>query len=274
MIDHGQGRRARGYTLLEVMVALVVFAIISVATGFAMSMALRNDARVRSRTDASEEARSVLSVLVKDLRNAYASAGNSNSCFVATGGDDREVLRLTTSNVRLRRPPTSDATLETPPPPQSDVVIVTYFLNHSEQTLYRTVTPEPSDDTAAEPPGADLLSRRVTGLTLRLVSSDGSDRSEWSYEPATAAIGAADAATAQGDTELPVMVEVTVELAGRAGAMNTASAMVKIITPTPQERGQAPATAATPSTGSRMAPVAARAAAGLPAHPAAPGWRP
>jgi prepilin-type N-terminal cleavage/methylation domain-containing protein len=264
----------RGYTLVEVMVALVLMAIISIATGFAMSMALRNDASARARTDAAEEARSVLSVLVKDLRNAYASSGNAASCFIASGGDEGEVLRLTTTNVRLRQvAPESDLLQE--PPPQSDVGTVTYTLNHSEQTLYRTVSAEPIDEFGASPGPLNLLSRRVTGLTLRLVASDGSERSDWSYEATTGAAGAQDATLAQGDTELPTLAEVTVELAGDRGALHTASAMVNIITPSPQERGQAPAAASPPAAGGGQGTRRPRTARPhLPAHALAPGWRP
>lgn len=265
-------RTRRAYTLVEVMVALVLMAIISVATGFAMSMALRNDARARSRTDAAEEARSVLSVLVKDLRNAYASAGNPSSCFIASGGDEGEVLRLTTAHVRLRRLAADEELLQAPPP-QSDVGTVIYTLNHSDQTLYRTVSAEPMDELGASPSPSDLLSRRVTGLTLRLVASDGSERPDWSYQAAIEPAAASEGAT-QGDTELPATAEITVELAGDRGALDTASAMVKIITPTPQERGQAPVAASSSASGGGQGMRRPRPALPhLPVHALAPGWR-
>ena len=76
----------RGFTLLEVMVALVIFGIITIALSNAMSAAMRARLLAEQRQDDSASVRAVFSILGRDLQGAYGSVYDPNSIFVTGGG--------------------------------------------------------------------------------------------------------------------------------------------------------------------------------------------
>src|SRR5437588_398064 len=117
--------RRRGYTLIETLIALIIFALVSAATGFALSAAIRGQDAVQKRADEMQEARAVLSTLSKDIRAAYASAGNTNTFFVASGAETGVILTFTTLNHRidLGQTVTAGAADNTVTMPQSDVAV-------------------------------------------------------------------------------------------------------------------------------------------------------
>src|SRR5258708_24227453 len=78
-------QRTAGFTLLEVLVSMIIFAFITLASGFALSTALRSQATMRDRADMLQEIRGIAAVMRADLRFAYASTNNPNTMFVTAG---------------------------------------------------------------------------------------------------------------------------------------------------------------------------------------------
>lgn len=73
--------RQRGFTLIEMLVALVMLALITVATAYALTAGLRAQADMRRRADSADEARALLAIIARDLQAAYASADNPGAVF-------------------------------------------------------------------------------------------------------------------------------------------------------------------------------------------------
>jgi len=63
--DNKRGRR--GYTLVETLVAMMMFALISAATTFALNVAIRGQRAAQRKADEIQEARTVLSMLSRDF---------------------------------------------------------------------------------------------------------------------------------------------------------------------------------------------------------------
>ena len=78
-------RASRAYTLLEMLVAMTIFAIISVSAGFALVHAGRAQMSASTYANDMREARAILGRIADDIRWAYASADSPMTQFVATG---------------------------------------------------------------------------------------------------------------------------------------------------------------------------------------------
>jgi hypothetical protein len=201
------------------LVALIMFAFITLAAGFALSASIRGQERMRNRVDEIQEVRTLLDVLGRDIRSAYASQTNPNTFFYATGNETGTLLTFSTLSHRIQYNPAEDeqsqgeATqvgMETGVGPQSDVVIVSYTYDDTTGTLLRTVTNVPSPEAQPEAdPLRHLLSRNIRGIYFEFLqpadSASGvsaSWRNEWTFtnEQAqqAAQAGAAGAAGATG----------------------------------------------------------------------------
>ena len=75
--------RSRGFTLIEALVALVIFGIITAALSMALSTALSAQVRIAAYRRQDAEVRSVFRYLSRDFAAAYASPNDPNSMFIA-----------------------------------------------------------------------------------------------------------------------------------------------------------------------------------------------
>src|SRR5438094_419748 len=125
--DHKRARR--GYTLVETIVAMLIFALISAATTFALNTAIRGQRTAQRKADEIQEARTVLAVMSRDFRGAYASKANPNTFFVSNGSDNAPSVSFTTLTHHVYAPLADSSGNPIDPttiPPQSDVSVVHY----------------------------------------------------------------------------------------------------------------------------------------------------
>lgn len=146
--------KQRGFTLIEVIVALTMFGVIMTAVTFAVSAVLQASQRSQQRLNASTDARGLLSFLGHDLQAAFASTQNPSSIFIGNGGDGANssignmgVLTLATSLHRIDAPELDDTGSSTAQPaspngqgmspPQSDVEMIRYDFDPETKVVSR-----------------------------------------------------------------------------------------------------------------------------------------
>lgn len=200
---------ARGFTLLEAMVALIMFGVITTALSLALSSALRSQADAQYHQAQSGAVRAVFDMLTRDIQSAYPSIYDPNSVFVVGGGQSGNgvntsigsvpsgLLLLSTLSQSIQ---TSDPNLNpaaaalsnsgsnTPSAdsPQSECALVRYDLDTQSGTLSRTVVDVPS--LADMPSGPvnqpqSMLAQNVVSLTFNCWDPNQQTwRNEWDYE--------------------------------------------------------------------------------------------
>jgi len=195
----------RGFTLLELTVALVMTAIISAAIAFTFSSGLRTYHQVSVVEERRQEAAVVLDLIRRDVQAATLGINGRSGLLVGeTAGTEEspaDTLRLTTMATGIERLRTAERFGRSLPGPVSDTNDVYYYmLTEGTETpgLYRrTMVP----GTVTEPEG-ELLSDRVESLRLRYLSGD-----EW-----------LDSWAAQGQgARLPQAVEIQIVVTDAAG---------------------------------------------------------
>src|SRR5579862_8995824 len=97
-----QRRRRRapsyGFTLVEVLVSLVIFGIISLALSLALAESLRGQTQLKSKQDQAAIVRAVFDVITRDLHSAYPSLNSSSSIFIAGGAAANSASTSNSSN--------------------------------------------------------------------------------------------------------------------------------------------------------------------------------
>jgi len=197
------------------LVALIMFALISVGTSFLISGALRGQYQLGTRAAEAQEARALLHILTRDLRNAFAVSGSPTTYFVATGTDSGAVLQFTTLASRLMPDLAQMTEVEAADSllPQSDVLQVTYDYDPATHVLSRLVSNLPGVDTLPETGQPEyIISRRVALLAFTFVDSSGNTRNDWNLQTPQTAEGSQPTDATSYDTTLPSQVIVELEL--------------------------------------------------------------
>lgn len=209
----------KGYTLVEMLVALVILGTLAGGLNLAFHTSLDANERAHQQVDTSQETRLVLNVIRADIEQAALTSDSDRSWFIGgdenDGTNDNDTLRLIS---RSRRVPLNDVQEDAEwesAPHDADWSAVVYRLNPSGDDdtvgLYRReVTPpgeDPYETDDDEDPG-ECLSPSVVGLNFRYF--DGTDwLDEW------------DSTSTDGnENALPRAVEVTLTFRPQAGEKN------------------------------------------------------
>ncbi len=235
-------RSQQGFTLLEVLVALVIFGILTVALSNAMSTALRARMLAEARQDDSAAVRAIFGILGRDLQSAYASVYDPNSLFVsggATGGNTStsgasgSLLTMASLSHRLTTTdPNVDPSVDTANGarsgsisnsqngsndlPQSPVSLIRYDFDPQSGVLSRVAQSIPSLQNLqqATPGPDDVVASNIISLQLQYWDPTQQNwRDAWDYEQPNLP----PSATAATTLALPLSTDTTTT-AGGAGA--------------------------------------------------------
>ncbi len=210
-----RGFQDEGFTVTEFLVAMAILGILAPAITLCFRLALEATGRADQRMEASQEIRSVMSIIEEDLRKAFLPTSGSG-WFLATdntqGNQDADSLAFTCLGYRI---PYADL-LQNPTPeeaqtPLGDFYSVEYLLEAGGEgqpgrLLRLELVPAGEDSTDTESLGRQqLLSDRVVSLNFRYY--DGTD---W-LDTWTAAVGTAseENASSESENQLPQAVEIT-----------------------------------------------------------------
>ena len=254
-----QLHRARGFSLIEVLVSLIIFGFITLATGFALTTVLRTQAAVRNRADTLQEVRGISAVLSQDLRFAFASANDTNTLFVNGGTVQGALLTFTTLSGRIAESdqPTNQ---QGPNPtdiqavPQSPLRTITYAHDPSTGVFSRIESTVPGTDAITVAGNAigtpqTVLSRRVRSITFEFYDSQNQAvRQDWNYNNDPNMQQGQQGGAQTTDTYLPQSVHVELELVGNDGEIVNHTLVIALATPTPLPAGQTPPTTTTTGT--------------------------
>lgn len=256
-------RQARGFTLVEALIALVIFGLITFALSMSISVALRAQSVSTQRQQDTGEVRAIFGQLGRDLNAAFGSLNSPASVFIAGGSQDGSnatgsgLLTLTTLSHRIEADDLAggiSVAAAQPPQPQSDCALVRYDLDPATGTLARleSVVPDPQAVSQPSDSPANVLSQRVLAFNLRFWDTTNKTwRTDWDFEQQnqpqqtatntqtgqagqTDQSGAADSAT--GDSLLPGAVEVTLALRKSDGTPAIYTTLIPIAAPQPQPR--------------------------------------
>ena len=139
-------RKDEGFTLPELMIAVIVLSIIVFATFQLLNVHLKGSSVVVAKSDIAEGLRSTMDTMVDQMRTAqgFTDAGTTSATFVSyVLGTDQLYY------VRFRLVPTDDPSIY-------------------NMMYYQETTPPPPEDAAET-----LLAQDITGLTLTYYDSTG-----------------------------------------------------------------------------------------------------
>jgi prepilin-type N-terminal cleavage/methylation domain-containing protein len=201
------GKQPAGFTLLEALVSMVIFGIITLSLSLAFSTAIRSQQANTQRFMETGTVRVVLNTLSRDIQSAYASALNPASVFIANGGQSSSasgstgLLTLMTRSYRIQAAyvtDPNDPNSQSPAslgstnqnndttPPQSDIVLVQYDLDTQSGTLHRTMTNVPNQQSLSQNSSGGIetvVSTNIVSLTLRFWDSTQQNwRTDWDYQ--------------------------------------------------------------------------------------------
>lgn len=215
VMEPGVPRNQRGFTLLEVMLALSILATILVILFSTYSAAVERAERIRERSQIYHEARVLLELMANDLRGAYVEAAQAPQpgfqpakvrtyTFV---GEDLEEARLPADKLIFY----AFLPLLRSDLPQPEVCRVTYSLETMAdpaqgKILFRRVhcslDPETTEQEYLFP-----LTELAQGLDFRYYDAKGNEQLAW------------DSRDAQGGRRLPALVKIMVLLADQQGLL-------------------------------------------------------
>lgn len=211
-------RSAKGFTLLEVLVALIIFGIITLALSNAMYVAMHAHVVAEQRQADTETMRGVFATLGRDLQSAYSSMYDPNALFVAGSGSggSSSSNALLSFGTMTQRVITTDINVDpsinpsqsgggsgnissqngSADPPQQPVALVRYDLDTQTGTLTRYAQAVPNVQTLqqATPGQQNVVASNIISLQLQFWDPNKQTwRTDWDYEqpnlppPATAA---------------------------------------------------------------------------------------
>ena len=102
-------KASRGFTLLEALVALVIFGVLTLSLSLALTTALHAQVYAQQRQQEEGTVRAIFGSLSRDVQAAYVSLSNPAAIFIAGGGQSQSTI-----------PPAAKA----PPAAKSTVAIV------------------------------------------------------------------------------------------------------------------------------------------------------
>ncbi len=191
-----------GFTLIETLVALIIFGIISVAISFSLSTALKTQEVNNRRQEELGTVRSIFASLTRDIQAASVSANNLSGIFMSSsaGGsagknDPRALLTLSTRSQVLQD--SSDASGSSSSggsfgvqssqgasvSPQSDLAMVRYEFDPQAHTLKRTTSAVPNVQSLQSDSSSGVIGTGIVSISLRFWDAENSSyRSDWDYE--------------------------------------------------------------------------------------------
>jgi type II secretion system protein J len=212
--------RSRGFSLIEVMVALVLTALVTVGISMALRTGLDASDRIRERSDAHAEARSALHTLATDLRAAFLSGVNTEETYFTAeaAAPGASFLRFTTLSYRR-----SGGSTPAAGGPRSDAVQVEYSLQPSPSGGPSTLIRRERWLTEMGQGERETVCDRVASLRLRYLADDGSQdawRADPEENPPLTVYKGEEVSTPR--RKLPRGVEITLLLSPPAGAFDGA----------------------------------------------------
>jgi prepilin-type N-terminal cleavage/methylation domain-containing protein len=240
--------KRRAFTLIEVLVALVIFGVITVALSFTFDTALTTQEANTRRLEELGAVRSVFDYMGRDIQQAYASPNFTASSFIASGSQSGPqsassggLLTLMTRGNRLvSDAPTTAGTAPAGPAaatsttdPQSETALVRYDFDPQARTLSRTVVPVPNLQQLqqAVPSGDTVISGLIDDISLRFWDTTALTwRSDWDYEQqnqqAAAATGAGGTTAGVSATSGGAGASASVSTPGSATSTTTGDTML------------------------------------------------
>ena len=183
------GRASRGFTLLELTIAMTFVAVLVSGITLSISTCLNVWQRAQETAELNQDARAILEVLSRDVRGAYLGLYRRSGYFLGAAPEDEDalttsgnLLEFTTESSSITRAallPEAERLegLQEIGPPVTDFVAVRYELRPDTSTsrggLYRVTWVVPIAEWVEEqPPESDavsteLISESVVGFTLR-----------------------------------------------------------------------------------------------------------
>jgi len=207
--DYSRNRRSRaGFTLIEALIALVMFGLITMSLAMALSAAMKAQQVSARKQDDAGTARAVFGTMTRDIEAAYGSMNSPASVFItggASGGGgggstiqtSPGLLLFSTLSHRIQdgrdmsqgpvggMPTAAQSALSSDTPPQSDMALVRYNLDSATGMLTRTAISVPyAQDLDQQTPGpAVTLAQHVVSLTFRYWDFNQQNwRDSWDYE--------------------------------------------------------------------------------------------
>lgn len=268
-----QRNARRGFSLLEALLALVIFTLISFAISLALSTVFQAQAAARRREEEAEVVRAVFGFLTRDLSAAFASASNPAAVFVAGGAAlpgtpqraSGSLLLLSTLAHRIdfTDGQTAAAGSSAVTMPQADFMLVRYDYDPATGSVFRTTATVPNLEVIErlQPSPEALLAERVTGLLLRFWDAEQRGwRTDWNYQQRNRQQQTPDGnnpaelqtEVITGDTGLPAAVEITLTLARKDGTTGIYTTTVPVaasqpFAPATAPTGTSPATTGAPA---------------------------
>ncbi len=243
-------RRNRAYTLIEMLLSLVIFTIISVAISVAYGSVIRAQNNINTADATNREASEVFTEICRDLQFAYTSANDPNTMFIANMGTGlgQPVLLFSTWARRLYL---SQNDITTPDQsqtqyaiPRSDHEIVAYFWDPQSNALYRCTTTIPNTSLLPQP--GDPGSTRFQNIeALDVECYDGSSwQSSWDFQGGSSNRSQMSQSSTQpsSNTQLPVAVQIRLRIGVPGGQSRNYTTSVMIYMPQPLAAGQTPPT--------------------------------
>lgn len=250
--DRRTRSRRSGFTLLEAIIAIVMFTFIMLAVSQAFQVSLQATSRSQHRQEDDGTVRAIFDVITRDILAAYGSPNSPTSVFMTSGSGGNaspgDLLTFTALSTRLQTPELDTQTSSGPQDssqsvsqPQADMALVKYNFDPSSGTMYRIVSSVPSQQntTASAPTPEQAIAQNVVSIQFSFWDPTQQNwRTDWDFEqqnqigvvplssgstpmssvtpggPASGSTGGQGTAntTATGDTYLPSAVKVTVTL--------------------------------------------------------------